>query len=137
VKIYLAARYDRRHEMREVAVHLQRLGHEIGSRWIWSDIADDSGGETEASLFLEKIALEDMKDLLQSEAIISFTEAPSAIGAVRGGRHVEFGMAAAWGKRLIVVGPRENIFHHLHDVEVFGNLDELLRSLVPAPVTAA
>jgi hypothetical protein len=41
------------------------------------------------------------------------------IDSGRGGRHVEFGAAVATGKRLIVVGHRENLFHHLPGVEFF------------------
>ena len=33
----------------------------------------------------------------------------------RGGRHVEYGVALGLGKLTAIVGPRENIFHHLLD----------------------
>jgi hypothetical protein len=51
--------------------------------------------------------------LHKAATLISFTDGAPA----RGGRHVEFGMAYAWGKRLIVVGPREHVFHALPLVE--------------------
>jgi hypothetical protein len=38
-----------------------------------------------------------------------------------GGRHVEFGLALAQGKRVIIVGPRENVFHYLlPDAQIFA-----------------
>lgn len=46
--------------------------------------------------------------------------------ASRGGRHVEFGMALALGKRVIVVGPRENVFHLLPEVEVHVNWNDFV-----------
>ena len=49
--------------------------------------------------------------------------------AARGGRHVEFGMGWAWGKRLIVVGPRENVFHLLPTVEQFDSWPDALAAL--------
>jgi hypothetical protein len=44
---------------------------------------------------------------------MSFTSA----GGGKGGRHVEYGLALGLGKRLIICGPRENIFHTLPQVE--------------------
>ena len=53
-----------------------------------------------------------------ADALIAFTERPRA-ELTRGGRHVEFGMALAWRKRVLVVGPRETVFHTLGQVEHF------------------
>ena len=59
----------------------------------------------------QPFALDDAADLQDAEVVISFTETPrSTYGTAVVGRHVEFGMALAWGKRLIVIGPRENVF---------------------------
>ena len=49
---------------------------------------------------------------MAADAVIIFTEIPNTILAT-GGRHVEFGLALAQGKRVIIVGPRENVFHYL------------------------
>ena len=63
-----------------------------------------------------RFASEDWSDLLGSDICISFTETPRNTHS-RGGRHVEFGAALALGKRCIIVGPRENVFHCLLEVE--------------------
>ena len=42
---------------------------------------------------------------MAADAVITFTEIPNTILAT-GGRHVEFGLALAQAKRVIVVGPR-------------------------------
>ena len=50
--------------------------------------------------------------------VIVFTGEPSTSG----GLHTEFGMALALKKRLILVGPRENVFHTLPEVEYYARL---------------
>ena len=65
------------------------------------------------------IARDDCEDLMAADAVIIFTEIPNTILAT-GGRHVEYGLALAQGKRVIIVGPRENVFHYLlPDSQVF------------------
>jgi hypothetical protein len=124
MRIYLASRYDRRFEMLGVTSVLMRAGHVVTSRWIEGR---GEGPETEAT--------EDFEDVLRADCLVSFTEEPAAgvAWAARGGRHVEFGLALATGKRLCVVGPRENIFHHLPRVEVFRSLADLLAALARGP----
>jgi hypothetical protein len=125
MRIYLAARFDRSAEMLDVAAALSRLGHFVTSRWIH--------GRTNAPDLLS--AVEDIEDLTDADCLVSFTEHPTkgVSWAARGGRHVEFGVALATNKRLCIVGPRENIFHHLPRVEVYRSLAELLDVLAPNP----
>ncbi len=47
-------------------------------------------------------------------------------GGGKGGRHIEHGYAVATGKRLIVVGPRENIFHCHPATEAYETWVEFL-----------
>lgn len=122
MKIYLAARYDRRWEMLGVAATLARAGHDVTSRWI-------EGGRGDDPAIIP--AVEDLIHLSQADCLVSFTEDPnrSVPWAARGGRHVEFGVALATGKRLCLVGPRENIFHHLLAVEVYASVPDLVAGL--------
>lgn len=120
MKIYLAARYSRHKELQEYAKHLVSNGFFITSRWIFGNHQIDDKGlslETKRSE-RERFASEDIKDLFDADICISFTEIPRSNNS-RGGRHVEFGMAFALGKRCIVVGPRENVFHCLPEIEVY------------------
>jgi hypothetical protein len=64
----------------------------------------------------------DMKST--ADIIILFSE-KSGISH-RGGRHVEFGLAIGLKKRLIVIGPRENIFHCLPQVELFDSWEDFV-----------
>lgn len=117
MKIYLAARYSRHPEMRSHAADLTRLGHEVTSRWILGDHELLSRGQSDADPWAIRWATEDWEDLQAAALVISFTEAPGPIpGRGRGGRHVEFGAALALGKQCVVVGARENVFHHLPHV---------------------
>jgi hypothetical protein len=66
--------------------------------------------------------------LLAAEMVISFTG-----GGGKGGRHVEFGLAVAAGKRLVVIGPRENVFHCLPGVSVVTDIEALIGFLAWNP----
>jgi hypothetical protein len=126
LKIYLAARYSRRDELRAIASDLRRLGHTITSRWLdttWEG-KDATGSSAAPPEYREKHAVEDLEDVLAAELFIAFTEEPRSGG--RGGRHIEFGAALAVGKRLIVVGHRENLFYHHPRVVYFPTVEEMM-----------
>ena len=126
MRIYIAARYDRRFEMLGVASELMRAGHEVTSRWIEGGRGDDP--ELVA-------AIEDIADLGRADCLVTFTERPerTVAWAARGGRHVEFGIALATGKRLCIVGLRENVFHHLPRVEIYATVPDLIEGLAFPP----
>jgi len=125
VRIYLAARFDRGAEMRDVAANLACAGHFVTSRWIHKAPGDPG----------LLAAIQDIEDLADADCLVSFTEPPTAgvPWAARGGRHVEFGVALMAGKRLCVVGPRENLFHYLPPVEIYRNTAELIEGLAHEP----
>jgi hypothetical protein len=134
LKIYLAARYSRFEEMQQYALALAAHGHTITSRWILGDHDIRAQGQSEADIYLPTWAHEDWDDLLDADACLSFTEAPSdAPGRSRGGRHVEHGIALALNKRCMVIGYRENIFHWLEPVEFYATFPECLAALTEVP----
>jgi len=116
---YLAARYSRREELCTYANDLRTMGVQITSRWL-----NGAHHATDEELMLpgreqlrKRFALEDWEDLLAADLLIAFTD-PLRSATSRGGRHVEFGMALGMGKRILVVGPLENVFYCLPWVEV-------------------
>lgn len=120
MKIYLASRYIRREEMVGYAAELRKLGHEITSRWINGSHQIPHGiGHGVDIQFARQFAQEDWFDLQEAVCCCCFTEAETGIASGRGGRHVELGMALAWGKHVIVVGFRENVFCYLPEVVYF------------------
>jgi hypothetical protein len=129
MKIYLASRYDRRPEMESYAILLQGLGYEISSRWVWGQHDLPPGGELELKHEEAKtrIAKEDFRDVLMADVLIFFAEEPPS--PPRGARHVEFGIALAANIDIMVVGPKENIFHWMPGVEHYGEFSHLLEPL--------
>lgn len=131
LRIYLAARYSRHAEMQGVRDVLAALGHTVTSRWI-----DQHDGALEASYTQEKLnadpeecgvfGVHDVEDLAAADVVISFT---SAGGGGKGGRHVEFGLALGLGKRVVICGPRENIFHALPHVEWYPDWAHLVMAI--------
>lgn len=114
MRIYLAARYSRYPEIQGYAKELEALGHTVTSRWIQGDHELRADGEAETDTWAPVWAMEDYHDLLQAEVMISFTEPPGDTpGRNRGGRHVEYGIALEAGKRCLIVGHREHVFHYL------------------------
>jgi hypothetical protein len=126
--IYLAAAYERADEMRGVRDALEASGHLVTSRWI-----NHHDGEVPAAIGSDALnaspeahyryALTDLEDLREADTMISFT------GGGRGGRHAEFGAALILGKRLILVGQREHVFHTLPQVEHYPDWARLMLSL--------
>jgi nucleoside 2-deoxyribosyltransferase len=130
--IYLASRYSRFPEMQKVREDLSALGYTVTSRWINGGHELTKEGSTEAHEAERVIyAQEDFADLLAADCVISFTEIPRET-KTRGGRHVEHGMALALGKRTIVVGYRENVFHCLPQCEFFADWPCALAAIAKA-----
>lgn len=118
MKAYLCARYGRQAEMREVAQFLEAHGHTVTSTWHDQDIPDcDNPDPMQAARW----ACTDIDEIDAGDTLIAFTENPDSPHG-RGGRHVETGYALNAGKRLVRVGPCENIFHHLVSMG-FGTMD--------------
>ncbi|MDD5705082.1 MAG: hypothetical protein PHR35_04095 [Kiritimatiellae bacterium] len=135
MRIYLAARYSRREELCRYREQLCAMGHTVQARWLdgthqISDAGQPIGDHGEALVeghnaedrgaeLRAKFARDDYEDVIGSDVVISFTEPPRSL-ANRGGRHVEYGIALALGKRLLVVGHRENLFHWLPQAEFYA-----------------
>lgn len=121
VRIYLAARYSQHPELKILRSHLESQGHIITSSWL------DIGGK---SFTLEELENEpdrcsiraeaDFQDIRDADCLIFV----SSEGG-KGGRHVEYGIALGLGKRIIILGHRENVFHTLTD-EIVTTYSELL-----------
>lgn len=124
MRIYLAARYSR-DEMRIVANELNRLGFTVTSRWLFEDKPLNTHLGDDSPEFYRRTAQVDIEDITDADTIVFFSEDPK-IGTPRGGRHVEFGYAYAAGKKMVVIGEPENIFHYLTDVYVYPTIREFI-----------
>lgn len=127
MKIYLAARVGRQAELKSYRDTLERIGHKVTSTWLDEDLTVEQDRTAEARL---EVCLRDLIDLGNADCLISFTEDPNTSLGKRGGRHVEFGIALQAGKKLIVVGYRENVFHFHPKVEFYVDANVMLWDLI-------
>jgi hypothetical protein len=126
--IYLAARYSRHPQMREARDVLARMGHTVTSRWIDQHGGDQLESATLAQLNINPAAcsiygIHDVEDVTAADVVVSFTGGEGG----KGGRHVEFGLGIALGKDLVVIGPREHIFHTLPQVRQYETWPDFVR----------
>jgi hypothetical protein len=146
MRIYLASRYSRRLELCGYREKLRAAGHLVDAEWLngthqISDsgqpigeagealVEDDDGSSSDCAAALRsRFAMDDYRDVSMCELLIAFTEPPRS-NASRGGRHVELGIALGLMKMVWIVGPRENIFCWLGDVQQFDTFDECLKAL--------
>lgn len=108
--IYLAARIRRRDELIAHAAELQAAGIGVTSSWLTMPVPSDWN-----SSVWQDLARVDREDVLRADGLVLFAEPERDGGS---GRHVEFGMALALGKPIIVVGRVENLFQRLPEVRV-------------------
>ena len=126
---YLAASFARNAEMRVRRDELLAAipGSKVTSRWIdlHPDIVGSAVGltrvlDTEPE-HVWRFAQHDLEDVVKADVFIAVTGAGTS-----GGRHVEYGYALALSKRLVVVGPRENVFYTHPSVERFTDWQTFL-----------
>jgi len=117
MKVYLAARFSRKPEMQLKAQVLREEGIEVSSNWL-DEIAGPNATLSDfPDEYFVMAAQTDLTDIDGSDALLFFSEDPLE-PHVRGGRHVEYGYALAKGIPIIVIGPKENIFHFIDRVLV-------------------
>ena len=112
----------------EVRGALARIGVGTTSRWLNGHHGidfDAISGEERG-----RFAQEDLDDLDAADTFVLWNPRHHHRGG-RGGRHVETGYALAHGKRVILVGERENVFHYLPEVEVVKDFPSLVERLSP------
>lgn len=124
--VYLAGRYARRDELRGYALDLRSLGIDCDPAWLrephdWDGVDPDQA---------RRLALDDWRDIHAADMVIAFTDGPNTTR--RGGRHVEVGIALGLGLPVTLVGPAENVFHHLPEVGLASTWDEALGALAEA-----
>lgn len=127
MKIYIAARFSKRPEANQLARELMDVGHAITSRWVKPDsdhVTPTGLSKQAADAERQRFALEDLEDVIACDCCVSLMEEPR--NNSRGGRHVEFGIAVGLKKKLVIIGPRETVFHHLPEVEHYDTVEDFL-----------
>lgn len=75
------------------------------------------------SSYARSVAARDLWNIDNADEVWVLTE---DCERVPGGMHFETGYAYATGKRIIVIGPRVNIFHHLPYMETWDSIPKFL-----------
>lgn len=118
MNVYLSARYSRQVELRGYLPMLESAGLDVCSRWLTSkdpaSAVPIGDADVETTRSWQAVAQRDYADMLCANALIHFSDPPGS-AQVGGGRHVEFGIALALGIPIVVVGPREHVFHYIGD----------------------
>lgn len=120
MKVYVAGLWENRKHIAEEAELIKRAGHTITSRWLGEDGGLDGMGD-------ETTAMADLEDIDRADVVVSYT-LKRGTQFVRGGRHVEFGYGLAKGKKVIVIGDLENIFHNHPKVRQYATTVDWLES---------
>jgi Helix-turn-helix domain len=137
LRVYLSAKFERQNEMQLYSEQLRAEGIEVLSAW--TDI-DSPSSDGFTGIVPSERALRAMMDLQQvagTNALVQFTEQHGECpttgrrwGDGNGSEGVEFGVALALGKRLLVVGPVRNGFHDMPDVERFAGWPECFHRIL-------
>lgn len=134
MKVYVMARYSRKDEVAEVVELLKEAGLEVVSQWHTEPYTKDVQMRDLDHSIHRELAVRDLKELDEADAILALTESPDT-AHVRGGRHTEFGYALAKGKKAVVCGPEENIFYTLPGVVVCVSLTQAINELLQSTPT--
>ena len=118
-RFYVSARFGRQQEARQVADHVTRAtGWDCTASWLTVNPAEDEAAHTDPTVMREA-AWNDLSDIGRADVMFCLTENLSRLtwlapiqGIARGGRHVEVGYALT-RIPVILIGPRENVFHGL------------------------
>lgn len=112
MKIYLAAMYQWMDRMKIEREKYRAAGFEITSDWIESDAVNQARSRHENATL-------DLDGVKRADVFVLYT-LPIGTMFSSGGRMTELGYAIAKGKRIILVGERENVFCHLENILTFN-----------------
>lgn len=128
MKLYIATKYGRLDEARELAATLRGVGHEVTSSWHEGEPEPDTGipGQDLSPAEQAKVADKDLRDVCMADGLVLMTMARNA--TVReAGCHFEAGYAHALSMPIFVLGPASTCFYHKFPLYVSD--DELVAGI--------
>ena len=134
MKIYLAAPYHRKDEIKKYAISLRGFNIEVTSTWLDEPHSPTTEMRELSHEQHQKYAIKDVDDVVIADGLVIFTDPTQSI--VRQGRTAEMGMAIAINRMvrpmpIFVVGNLyENIFHHMTDVQHFEDWDTTKKAVL-------
>lgn len=135
MRIYLAASYSRKEEIKGIAQELRGLGLDVQSRWLFEPDIKSSSLEEKLTKqeFLRSRAEIDEEDVRNCEVLVRFTDdlskqlVPSHLAT--GSRFFEMALARETGATVIVVGGHQCVFDYLPDIVHVKDVLELKKLL--------
>lgn len=124
MRVYLAGPYSWQKEIKKFALELVALGIESTASWLYESASPNSTLNQFPDSEHQEHALDDMRDIDRADVVAVFTIDPLGPPKPRGGRHWETGYAYGRGKEVVVVGPKENLFHYLETVKQFDTKEQ-------------
>jgi nucleoside 2-deoxyribosyltransferase len=134
MRVYIAAPYSMKDTIKQDADDLLKYNITCTSSWVLEPHKPTTQMQDLTHETHQKYALQDVEDVLQADVLVFHTDPTKTI--VRGGRHVEFGMAVMMNRLgsstpIYCVGmEEENIFHHLPQVKHFATWADVLQQIV-------
>lgn len=116
-RIYIATSFPRQKEANDLALSLVRDDTIIVSTW---HEKDDKYADTPDQW--KHRVLRDYKEVDSATILICLTGDERS----HGGRHTEFGMALIKGISIVIIGPREQIFHYHPRVLQYDSVDQFM-----------
>ena len=111
MRLYVAASASNYALAEDLARDIRCWGHEVTSEWHQQEVPPTYENQemrgNEVISNMAKAACMDETHVRIADAIVIIT----GDTATRGGRHSECGIAIALGKRVYLLGPREQVFH--------------------------
>ena len=97
---------------------------EVRAHWLDETVSATSQLSDLTPEYCAEQAQVDLDDIKACDLFVFFAD--SVAKTTRGGKHFEAGYASGLGKRIVVVGPPENIFHYLPGVIHYASLGDFL-----------
>jgi nucleoside 2-deoxyribosyltransferase len=123
MRLYLAASYSRKKEIKAIAKRFRKAGFKITSDWF---------NRTDG-LHLKEEAESDIAGVRLCDALVRFTdkadESYVPIELISGGRMFETGFACAIGKIIVTVGGKQNVFDDLPYIIHAENVSHAIKIL--------
>lgn len=111
MRVYIAGRFTGRARLASLAEDLKRIDPKVKvtSTWLTPRTEAEHKDYPYNDEDARKYATRDLDEIWDSDCLILDTIDDSSTG----GREVEWGFALARGMRMVLVGPRRNVFHYL------------------------
>ena len=132
MKVYLAGMFSTIKTRKQQAAELRAMDIVVTARWVDETVPHNVEMKDLGDQYHIETSVADIEDIDAADVFVEFVPSDTELvdatlrSSSRGGRHFEMGYAYAKGKIIYVVGPKENVFHHLpaSTIQHFATWDE-------------